>query len=188
MSARSWRRTPLPPGWGRLRHLCLMRDPICQWGMLPGETGPCGQLSTQADHIGPPDDHRLELLRGLCKSHHDTRTGRQGQVVTAALASQRKRPEEPHPGIIRKGAALCRRLCPYRSTGRQETARRLARLALAPARSTPMPARRVMGLGLCLRTGSRQTGRCRLRGTLHRRTCRHSGSLVVGAYGGKEEA
>jgi hypothetical protein len=111
MSGGSWRSTPLPPGWGRLRASVLARDPGCQWGILPGEEWGCGQDSTEVDHLGSPDDHRLEMLRGLCHSHHLRRTGAQIGAQNAARRSMRMRPVEPHPGILRCGEGLlCRRL------------------------------------------------------------------------------
>jgi hypothetical protein len=70
--------------------------------MLPGEMGPCHQDSTEADHIGASDDHRLEMLRGLCHPHHKKRSDEQGRHVKAALAAMRYLPKEPHPGIIRE--------------------------------------------------------------------------------------
>jgi 5-methylcytosine-specific restriction enzyme A len=104
MSRGSWRTTPLPSGWGRLRASVLMRDPICRWGMLPGEDGPCHMPSTTSDHIGPPDDHRIELMRGLCDPHHKRRSGQQGAVArTARYRAMKYRPREPHPGFIRDG-------------------------------------------------------------------------------------
>jgi len=104
VSRGSWRTTPLPNGWGRLRASVLMRDPICRWGVLPGEDGPCHMPSTTSDHMGPPDDHRIEMMRGLCDPHHRRRSGRQGQAArTAQYRAQKFRPKEPHPGFIREG-------------------------------------------------------------------------------------
>jgi hypothetical protein len=105
MSRGSWRSAPLPKGWGRLRMAVLARDPVCRWGLLPGEDDVCGQDSTEVDHIGEPWDHRLVALRGLCHSHHRRRTSGQVAAQNAARAALRLRPMEPHPGIIREGSS-----------------------------------------------------------------------------------
>src|SRR6516165_10884777 len=87
------RREPLPPNWGQIRAAVLARDPICKWGSLASdmaEPGPCQKRSTDADHIGDINDHRLEALRGLCTNHHATRTGRQGAAGRLAIMPTRK--------------------------------------------------------------------------------------------------
>jgi hypothetical protein len=149
VSRGSWRTTPLPSGWGRLRASVLIRDPICRWGMLPGEDGPCHMPSTTSDHMGPPDDHRIELLRGLCEPHHVRRSGQQGQAAkTARYRAMKFRPKEPHPGFIRDGGlCLQRHSCLSRSTARQGTARRHARPAQGQGRSTRTSARHVITPG-----------------------------------------
>jgi hypothetical protein len=158
VSAGSWRSTPLPPGWGRLRMVVLARDPVCRWGMLPGEEGPCGQDSTTADHIGPPSDHRLGMMRGLCGPHHKKRSDGQGRAAKAALAARRKLPSEPHPGFVRKGdALLCLHSCRYRSTVRLARVRRHALPAAGRARSTHTPVLHVMARVLYQNRGSRAT-------------------------------
>jgi len=98
-SASSWRSEPLPAGWPALRFAILARDPVCRWGSLPGELGPCGQDSTDADHIGPAWDHRPERLRGLCGPHHTIRSASQARAELARLRSLRLRPQDPHPGL-----------------------------------------------------------------------------------------
>lgn len=168
MSAGSWRKTPLPPGWGRLRMIVLARDRVCQWGLLHDEEGPCGQDATECDHMGDANDHRLEMLRGLCLSHHRRRSNLQSNV----RHTLRKRPQDPHPGVIR-GARdvhtegemlLC--LLPHlsrsRSIGNLAPTRRHVRRAMAPARSTRTCVRSAMARAWCRRTGSRETGQlCR---------------------------
>jgi hypothetical protein len=149
MSRGSWRTTPLPSGWGRLRTLVLVRDPVCRWGMLPGEVGPCHQDATEADHMGEPWDHRPEMLRGLCHPHHKKRSDAQGRAVKAARRSARFLPIEPHPGFVRKGdALLClqHHLRLFRSTVRRARVRRHVRPALAWGRSIRTYARHVMAL------------------------------------------
>ncbi len=97
----SWRSTPLPSNWGVLRSQVLQRDRTCQWGLrgLPGEVDgvPCRAPATECDHMGDPDDHRPEVLRGLCVQHHSRRTSMQKTAFNLARASLRRRPQEPHP-------------------------------------------------------------------------------------------
>jgi hypothetical protein len=100
------RTTPLPKNWGLIRAAVLGRDPVCQWGSLRedmADPGRCPNRSTDADHTGDPNDHRLEALRGLCTNHHATRTGRQGAAGKAAVMRTRKRPKEQHPGYRKLG-------------------------------------------------------------------------------------
>jgi hypothetical protein len=158
MSAGSWRSAPLPSGWGRLRTIVLVRDPVCRWGMLPGEMGPCHQDATEADHIGPPGDHRIELLRGLCRPHHIKRSGDQGRAAKAALASRSRLPREPHPGFVRKGdRLLCRHSCLSSNTAVLARVRRHARPVRGWAVLTHTYARLVMARVPCRMTGSRET-------------------------------
>lgn len=97
------RTVPLPPNWGVIRGYVLRRDPFCRWGLLPEDGLPsgyqCTMRSVEVDHMGSPDDHRHEMLRGLCAPHHATRTGRQGAAVRNAMPSLRKRPKDKHPGF-----------------------------------------------------------------------------------------
>ncbi|MEX5637415.1 HNH endonuclease [Parafrankia sp. FMc2] len=86
------RRSPLPPGWATTRRRILARDPTC--------TLCHSASSTEVDHALAHDDHRDEALRGVCSPCHLTRTGRQGAEVTNARHAARRRPPEPHPGLI----------------------------------------------------------------------------------------
>ncbi len=104
MSDTSRRTVPLPEGWAAIRLVVLARDPICRWGSIPedlSEPGRCPNRSTDADHVGDPNDHRLEALRGLCTNHHATRTGRQGAAGKVQVMQTRRRPPDPHPGYRR---------------------------------------------------------------------------------------
>lgn len=98
--AGSWRSEPLPPGWGAIRYAVLARDPVCRWGVcgLPDEEGPCNSDSTDADHIGPPWDHDLSMLRGICHPHHVARSAAQARAMKAWRRSLKTRPPEKHPG------------------------------------------------------------------------------------------
>ena len=92
----------MPPNWPQIRAAVIARDPICRWGSLDedmAEPGRCPNRSTDADHIGDPNNHDPGMLRGLCTNHHATRTGRQGAAGRIAVQRTRKRPQEPHPGF-----------------------------------------------------------------------------------------
>src|SRR6516225_655394 len=95
------RSSPLPPNWGAIRLHILTRDWYCQWGSQSedrAEPSQCMERAVEVDHIGPPDEHRLMFLRGLCKYHHSVRTGRQGAAGKLRVMFTRKRPKDPHPG------------------------------------------------------------------------------------------
>jgi 5-methylcytosine-specific restriction enzyme A len=72
------------------------------FGFLPEdqyELGQCGRPSTEVDHMGDPNDHSYEHLRGLCHDHHQVRTGRQGAAGKTRVMLTRKRPKDKHPGF-----------------------------------------------------------------------------------------
>jgi hypothetical protein len=97
----SWRTVPLPANWQSvIRPAILRRDPICLWGFLPEEIGECREPSTDVDHIGEPDDHNPESLRGICSYHHRKRTASQGVAGRAKIREEkpRLRPRPNHPG------------------------------------------------------------------------------------------
>lgn len=90
--APAWRTTPLPPEWPHLRLAVLERDGYrCQLRDVK-----CIGVATEVDHVGANDDHRIEMLRAVCRPCHATRTGRQGR----AAQPSRARPTEPHPGLL----------------------------------------------------------------------------------------
>ena len=88
---RSWRTAPLPRDWKRIRAKVLRRDGgLCQW---PG----CTEPATDVDHMGDPNDHRLEMLQSLCGWHHRRKTATEAGRSYRPPSS--KRPPEKHPGI-----------------------------------------------------------------------------------------
>lgn len=113
----TWRRTPLPPGWGGnngIRARVLKRDPNCMWGLLPDDAPElwprfplCAELSAEVDHMGAPDNHDMGALRGICHSHHFERSHSQAVAASARIraVSARRRPIEPHPAYRRDGNA-----------------------------------------------------------------------------------
>ena len=88
-----------------IRPAILARDPICLWGFLDGEDGPCREPSTEVDHIGSPWDHNSNSLRGICSFHHRRRTASQGVEGRARIRQEkpRTRPKSRHPGIREAG-------------------------------------------------------------------------------------
>ena len=91
--AASWRTSPLPKGWKRIRAQVLKRDGgRCTW---PG----CDAVATDVDHTAGPDDHRLEVLRSLCGPHHRSVTGRQAAAKSPTKWRSPRRAAEPHPGL-----------------------------------------------------------------------------------------
>jgi hypothetical protein len=93
----AWRTTPRPRGWKGLRAQALERDAQqCTW-IEDGER--CPEPGTDADHIGDPEDHRLDNLRTLCGYHHRKRTALQARAARGPMPS-RQRPRTTHPGLL----------------------------------------------------------------------------------------
>lgn len=86
-----WRTAPLPDGWADLRARILSRD--------GGRCRTCGAIATQVDHIIPAHqggtDHPTNLA-SICVPCHRSKTGREAR----AAQGFRKRPPEPHPGLL----------------------------------------------------------------------------------------
>ena len=86
-----WRSQPLPEDWPRLRALVMARD--------GGRCTSCGARAEQVDHIRPAylggTDHPTNLT-ALCVPCHRSKTGREAR----AAQGFRKRPPEPHPGLL----------------------------------------------------------------------------------------
>lgn len=94
--AGSTRRKRLPPGWSsRIQPAVIHRDPYC---ML--RTHCDGAPSTQADHIQPGDDHRMENYQGACKRCHQWKSSHEGGKAAAAARASRRRAPERHPGLL----------------------------------------------------------------------------------------
>lgn len=87
------RRSRLPSNWNSvIRPRTLEQYPICVL---------CGvRPSVVADHIkAKTDDHTK--LQGVCGPCHDQKSSREGNDAQRANPRpRRKRPEEPHPGLL----------------------------------------------------------------------------------------
>lgn len=101
MPSQGRRSTPLPKGWPRTRRRILKRDGhLCQWPLSTG--GICGEPATDVDHknpawLGGPDDDNN--LWALCGYHHDRKTAREASAAAHAKPP-RRRPAQPHPGLL----------------------------------------------------------------------------------------
>jgi 5-methylcytosine-specific restriction protein A len=90
--------------WRRLRHTILARDPICV--QCIADKVPRPLPSTVADHI---TDHQGDPalffdpanLRGVCKDHHDKKTG-----STRGFGSKERKPHAP-TCVVRQGMGFC---------------------------------------------------------------------------------
>ena len=95
--SQGWRTTPLPPNWATLRQ---QRFTIDGWACIDcGLTDETGRL-LQADHIGAPNDHRLQALRTRCENCHKRVTHQRLAQARQKRAALKNRPPEPHPGKV----------------------------------------------------------------------------------------
>jgi 5-methylcytosine-specific restriction enzyme A len=107
----SWRTAPRPKGWKSVIVPAVkLRDGSrCTWieGVPDGGTWRmwadprrCPAFGVDVDHMGAPDDHRIENLRLLCEAHHDSRSGKQANAARwARHRALARRPEPKHPGL-----------------------------------------------------------------------------------------
>ena len=81
----------LPSDWDQRRRTVLARDPRCR---------SCGvRKSTEVDHRDPRGGHDLGNLRGVCHRCHARKTGAEA-LQARGYGAMRKRPQEPHPGLL----------------------------------------------------------------------------------------
>lgn len=95
------RKSELPSDWQAIRKAVMERDGYrCRHVEVTGLR--CNVVNAPymvIDHINDKHDHSLTNLQLLCHRHNAIRTGAQG---AAAREARRKRPAEPHPGLIRR--------------------------------------------------------------------------------------
>lgn len=111
--AGSERLSRLPANWPQLRERIRKRDGYrCTWihgnpdGLprsaadLDGPhrcTGPAAEVDHINRHAGDDEDN----LRSLCTPHHAAKSAAEGVEARRAIAAQRYRPREQHPGLLR---------------------------------------------------------------------------------------
>ncbi len=79
------RRAELPSDWTSTTRRVLADQPVCTlaypgtWSTRRG-LARCGVRSTEVDHIGDPQDHSRDNLRGVCSACHRRRTQQQANT------------------------------------------------------------------------------------------------------------
>lgn len=90
------RKSRLPHDWAQRRIRVLRRDGYrCQHRDEVGIL--CGAWANQVDHVERGDDHDEANLQALCRDHHAAKSSAEG----VAAQPRRRRPPEPHPGLLR---------------------------------------------------------------------------------------
>ncbi len=101
--ATSTRRDRLPADWPKRRARILKRDGFrCTEELADGKR--CPAAANEVDHLVAGDDHSDLNLASKCKPHHAAKSAREGAAAAAVARSKRpgrRRPREPHPGLIR---------------------------------------------------------------------------------------
>jgi 5-methylcytosine-specific restriction protein A len=97
----SSRTVPLPGNWPQIRADRLAIDGY-RCTHTRSDTGlRCTARATDADHIGNPSDHRIEMLRSKCGWHHRQKTSRDAGHASAQAARTRAAAAQPvHPGLL----------------------------------------------------------------------------------------
>jgi len=95
--SQGWRRTPLPSNWDQLRYDCFERDGWQCTEILASGARCQGDGTLECDHLGEPDDHRLEMLATKCGWHHRRKSSAQANAARKRVTQ--RFPTEKHPGI-----------------------------------------------------------------------------------------
>lgn len=94
------RSSRLPRNWAVLRRRVLsLANHTCE---------KCRAPATEVDHINAGDDHSLINLQALCATCHQRKSIAEGHAANrrkqAELRALTKRPQETHPGTLRRPA------------------------------------------------------------------------------------
>lgn len=98
VAVKSWRHSPLPPGWYKTRLRIFKRDGNrCTWIRQDSTGGRCPEKATHCDHIDPLGPETDDNLRALCEYHHRIKSsGEGGARVHKKRVAERKK----HPGAM----------------------------------------------------------------------------------------
>ena len=113
----SYRRTPLPHGWSRIRRGVLERDGYRCTMILDSDTpfthpdsgvvmiidagDRCGARANQVHHMRSDTDHNERNLVSLCTYHHEHITASEAYIKSdRAALKQKKKTLKEHPGIL----------------------------------------------------------------------------------------
>lgn len=92
------RRSRLPANWESIRRQVKARARgLCQ---AATHVDACDGTGTDADHITPGDDHRIENLQWLSSPCHDAKTNHETAQRNKLNAQLKRRPVQQHPGKV----------------------------------------------------------------------------------------
>lgn len=95
------RKAQLPPNWSRISKSVIARaNGRCQ---LRYESICIGR-ATECDHIQRGNNHSPQNLQAACSPCHAHKSAMEGRAAQLQRIALRKRPPEPHPGVIDGGA------------------------------------------------------------------------------------
>lgn len=97
------RRQHLPKNWKALREARFKLDGYQCTARDRNTDERCAGPAEECDHTGSRDDHRISMLRSLCKWHHSQKTARdagRAAVQKRKKIASRFRREEQHPGLL----------------------------------------------------------------------------------------
>lgn len=96
------RRERLPRNWQSIRAKVKARaHGLCE---ADRHDPRCDGIGTDADHIKAGDHHELTNLQWLSEPCHRAKTARESAERNRQQARLKRRPTEPHPGLIARGS------------------------------------------------------------------------------------